>query len=88
MNYTDCKFPIIDMRNVPKFDWGLDHGKRFSNEIKELSQIRRELMIKKNPSLKDKISSLALEQLEVSKKYQPDLFLEFENICRKMRIGF
>ena len=79
---SDCKFPIIDMRDVKESDWGLEHGQRFKKEIKELSLIRRELMIKKNPKLEGDIDRLANEQLEVSKKYNPQLFHELENISK------
>lgn len=87
MSFTDCNFPIIDMRNTPKEDYGLGHGEEYAKQIAELSSIRRELMLKKNPALKDQISKLALEQLKTSEKYNQALFKELSNISKSSNVS-
>lgn len=80
---TDQNFPFITYDvNQSCFEWGLEHGKTFSLAIKELSSIRRELMLQKNPALKDKINSLAMKQFQISKDYAPHVAEELEGIAK------
>lgn len=79
---TDCQFPYIKYRE----DWsplkcGQFHGESYRKAIGELFTIRRELMLAKNPSLKPRLSELAREQWEVSKKYDPEVAEEMQGIA-------
>ncbi len=79
---TNCQFPIIQYKTGCSYNqWGISHGEEFRQPIKELALIRKELMLKKNPSISKKLNELALEQLEVSRQYSPYLAKEIEGIA-------
>ncbi|MBK26295.1 MAG: hypothetical protein CME70_20010 [Halobacteriovorax sp.] len=82
MNHTDCNFPIIayEKDKSPR-QWGQYHGEAFKTAIKELYEIRIELMLAKNPALKNYITPLANEQLEASRKFAPLITEELEGIA-------
>ena len=83
MIQTDCQFPLIqyDPKGNPS-QWGEQHGESFRAPIGELSAIRRQLMLTKNPRLKHSLSSLAQEQMATSQSFSPKLFEEMEGIAR------
>jgi len=80
---TDCNFPHIqyELGKSPVY-WGKIHGEQFKKQIKELADIRRDLMLQKNPSLKDSLDQLADEQCQITKKEYPALFSELEGISK------
>ena len=46
MNHTDCGFPIIEYEKGKSFrEWGRAHGEDHREAIRELYEIRRELML-------------------------------------------
>lgn len=79
---TDQKFPLIkySRNNTPK-KWGQSHGEEFKTGIKELVEIRKELMLQKNPKLKQFLKPLALEQWEASKNFAPEITDELLGIA-------
>lgn len=82
MEHTDCGFPIIEYEKGKSFrEWGRMHGESYRGAIKELYEIRRELMLNKNPALEKNIIPLADEQLEATRKYAPQLTEELEGIA-------
>ena len=85
---TDQGFPLIDYspKETP-YQWGEMHGESFRSGIKELVEIRTELMLAKNPSIKPHLKALALEQWNISKCYAPDLIAELEGIYKASGIS-
>lgn len=82
MSKTDLGFPIIEYKlNQTPFERGVEHGKLFKDAITELAQIRKNLMLAKNPKLSNDITRLALEQLDISKKFAPEVTKELEGIA-------
>lgn len=80
---TDLNFPHIIYKDGASFkEWGLHHGKSFKGAIAELAAIRKDLMLKKNPSLKSKLSELAMEQFNCTKLFAPHLAQELEGIAQ------
>lgn len=80
---TDFGFPIIKYEKDKTFnEWGLFHGEEFRNGIRELVSIRKELMLQKNPSLKKNLTSLAHQQLEVTRSFSPNITSELEGIAK------
>jgi isopenicillin-N N-acyltransferase-like protein len=78
----DCNFPIIKYKlGHSYYEWGLEHGKQFKDAIGELCNIRRKLMLKRNPSLEGSITSLAKEQFEVTKSFDSNLAEELRGIA-------
>jgi isopenicillin-N N-acyltransferase-like protein len=78
---TDCNFPhIVYSKDQSCYEWGKSHGEHFSQEIRELAGIRRELMLLKNPGLKGSIDQLAKIQYEMTKEYSPSLTNELDGI--------
>ena len=58
----DCNFHLIKYEpstsNANHVAWGLQHGETFKSAIRELVTIRKELMLAKNPSIKDHLDQL------------------------------
>lgn len=80
---TNCQFPHIQyIKGKTPNEWGQSHGEEFRAPIKELAEIRRELMLAKNPSLKKELDQLALLQLDFSRKFAPNLVKEIEGIVK------
>lgn len=78
---TDCNFPhIIYKENQSFYEWGKLHGESFADEIRELANIRKNLMIAKNPSLKNSIEELAKIQYQKTKDFNPLLGEELDGI--------
>ena len=79
---NDQKFPIFnyDLSLSPKEN-GCNHGKMFKTGINELATIRKNLMLQKNPGLKNNLSQLAMEQFEATKAFSPELADELEGIA-------
>lgn len=79
---TNCQFPFIQYaKGKSPREWGQTHGEEFRVAIKELAEIRKGLMLAKNPALNRKLDTLALEQLELSRKFAPHLVEEIEGIA-------
>jgi isopenicillin-N N-acyltransferase-like protein len=79
---TNCQFPYIKYQSGKSSkQWGQSHGEEFRVAIAELAEIRRGLMLAKNPALASKLDFLALEQLEISRKFAPHLISEIEGIA-------
>lgn len=80
---TNCMFPYIQYQSgKTNYDWGLSHGEEFKVAISELTEIRRHLMLSKNPKLKLKLDELALEQFHFSQKFAPHITKEIEGIAK------
>ena len=79
---TEHNFPLIQYKaGASHYDWGLEHGKQFKAGIHELYQIRKELMLARNPSLRKHLSSLAQEQWEKTKEFSPEISQELQGIA-------
>ena len=79
----DQNFPTIkyDVHQTP-FEWGLFHGESFREGIKLLTEIRKDLLLSKNPALKDSLQEQALLQFEETKKLSLPLSQELEGIAQ------
>lgn len=76
-------FPYIQYHHQKNnYDWGLAHGEEFRIPIAELVEIRKKLMLAKNPKLAPKLNELALEQFEHSKNFAPHIAKEIEAIAK------
>ncbi len=83
MTQTDQFFPYIRYNKNDSFqEWGQKHGEEFRKGIQELVEIRKHLMLQKNPKLKDKLNSLAHEQFEVSKNFAREIAEEIQGIAQ------
>ena len=80
---TDQNFPIIEYAAGKNHqEWGQMHGENFRPGIKELFELRRELMLAKNPKLKLKLKELALEQFAATEKFSPALAHELSGMAK------
>ncbi len=77
---TDQGFPIIKYTGSSPLEWGRMHGEMFREGITELAEIRRELMLAKNPRLRSKLEELATAQWDASFAYAPALMEEMQGI--------
>jgi isopenicillin-N N-acyltransferase-like protein len=85
---TNCQFPILNYKKDQNNRiWGITHGEEFRAAIKELAEIRRVLMLSKNPKLTKKLDELALEQLSLSRHFAPHLADEIEGIAHGANIS-
>ncbi len=85
---SDCNFPHITYDESKRpISWGIGHGEEFRSQIHELAQIRRDLMLDKNPTLKKELDSLAKIQAEKTKEFYPKIYEEFEGILKGSNIG-
>lgn len=79
---TNLNFPIVRYhKGKSHYQWGLSHGEEFRSAILELVEIRKDLMLKKNPKLSSKLDELAMEQFEITKKVAPHLSEELRGIA-------
>jgi isopenicillin-N N-acyltransferase-like protein len=79
----DSDFPIITYpASLLSKQRGELHGETHRNGIKELAEIRRELMLAKNPKLSKNLKELALEQFEITKRFDLDQAEEINGIAR------
>ena len=84
----DQGFPLIDYSATDTpLQWGKQHGEEFKSGIKELVEIRTELMLAKNPSVKPHLDDLALKQWNISKEFAPELTFEMEGIYKGANIS-
>lgn len=81
MANTLLPFPIIEYQadQTPR-QWGQKHGEEFRAAIKELAQIRKELMLSKNPALLPKLDQLAMEQWQATQTFSPLLSQELSGL--------
>lgn len=78
---TDYHFPLIAYKKEESYlSWGQFHGECYRQAIKELVEIRKSLMLEKNPLLKNHLGPLSQLQWEVTKKYSPHLADELKGI--------
>ena len=79
---TDCQFPVITYDDGNDFlKNGQLHGEHFRKEIKELFNIRKNLLLEKNPSIKSNLKELALIQFEETKLFANDISNELIGIA-------
>ena len=70
----DQNFPVIQIENPTDYlNNGRAHGELFREGIIELIDIRKSLMLNKNPNLKNSLKELANEQFLASQKYSPSI---------------
>ena len=80
---SDQGFPEINYKEGDSFlNWGRSHGEEFKVAIKELVEIRRELMLQKNPRLISHLTRLAHEQFDVTKDFCPEICEELNGIAQ------
>jgi isopenicillin-N N-acyltransferase-like protein len=85
---TNCQFPYIKYQpGKTSYEWGFSHGEEFKIAIAELAEIRKSLMLAKNPRLSKKLDELALAQLELSRKFAPELAQEIEGIAAGAKLS-
>lgn len=77
---SDQGFPVIKYSGESPRAWGQMHGEQFRAGIKELAEIRRELMLAKNPRLRTKLQELSDAQWATSSAYAPSLMEEVQGI--------
>ncbi len=79
----DCGFPILRYQKGSSYkDWGISHGEEYREAIRELFLIRKELMLKRNPSLVNHLLPMAQAQYEQTLKYCGDAATELEGIAK------
>ena len=79
----DQHFPLIKYPEMgDPSSWGEMHGESFRQGIKELFEIRLELMMEYRPSLKTYWEEFALGQMEATASYSPPLAQELLGIAR------
>ena len=80
---TDCGFPVIKYESGSSpHEWGLMHGESFREGIRELAEIRTNLMREKNPGLdKQHIERLADEQWKITQLFDAKLGEELTGIA-------
>ena len=80
---TDQGFPQINYQIGKSFlQWGQHHGEQFKDAIAELVEIRRGLMLERNPFLRPKLTELAHQQFDITKSYCPEICDEIEGIAQ------
>lgn len=88
MSVSDVNFPILHFENTrTPAQWGQQHGESFRAAIGELAEIRKELMLQKNPALKDQLDELAQEQIMFTQMMSPALFEEFEGLQKASNLS-
>ncbi len=80
---SDLGFPVIEYtQEQTARERGRMHGEAFRDGIRELYDIRIDLMREKNPSMDDdRIADLALQQWMASEVFDRDLTMELQGIC-------
>lgn len=79
----DCDFPVLKFnRNDSPDEWGRMHGETYRDAIRELIEIRTELMREKNPNLKrQNVERLADEQWNLTQQFDAKLTAELAGIA-------
>lgn len=84
----DVGFPIIRYdKKKSSLANGQEHGEEFANAIKELVEIRRDLMLQRSPELEPKLETISLQQWSVSQAFDPELALELRGISEGANIS-
>lgn len=84
----DCGFPhLVYSQDLTIEDFGHYHGETFKDGIKELSSIRKNLMLQKSPHLKNALLPLAKEQWELTEKYFPKEAKELKAISEASSVS-
>lgn len=79
----DYHFPLLTFRpELNPFERGEQHGETFKTAIKELYEIRKELLLFKSPHLKDHLEQYADLQFQETKKMSLGLAQELEGLAR------
>jgi len=87
MTNTDCNFPIIKYNTqISSIDNGKVHGESFRPQIIELFNIRKDLMLQKNPLLQNKLKELSTLQIKASEKLAPHLIKELQGIAEGSKL--
>ncbi|MCO4793435.1 MAG: hypothetical protein KC493_06980 [Bacteriovoracaceae bacterium] len=86
-----CNFPFIEYEESNKKDnyisWGLQHGESYADAIRELADIRKELMLSKNPDIKNHLDQMAHEQLENTRTFAPLICEELVAIAKASNLS-
>ena len=78
----DLGFPRIKYKkDLTHYEWGLNHGKTFKEGIKELAEIRKNLMLARNPALEKRLDELADLQWQATVQYSFHLSEELRGIA-------
>ena len=78
----DNGFPyIVYEKNKTPREWGRSHGEQFRPAIKELLEVRKDLMLARNPDLKKDLDVLAKIQWEKSRVFAADLVEELQGMA-------
>lgn len=81
-------FPYIEYEEGQNhIHWGLQHGETYRAGIKELALIRKELMLNKNPHIKEHLDQLAHAQLENTRIYAPLICEELVAIAKASNLS-
>lgn len=81
MQHKDQHFPLIEYTIGDSYlQWGQQHGETYADAINDLCQTRKDLMLQKNPALKENLVKLAQLQLQVTKDFSLDLYNELKGI--------
>ena len=76
-------FPLIEYEKGKKpHDWGVFHGEEYRNKIRELFEIRLDLMLSRVPLLKSSWREAALGQWEQSLSFSSQIGEELEGIVQ------
>ena len=77
----DQGFPVIEYdENKSARENGFMHGESFRGGILELAELRRNLMLERNPTLNSRLDELAAEQWQINRDFDEELFEELEGI--------
>ena len=79
---SDQSFPVITyLKDESPQSWGRIHGESFRSGIKELCSIRKNLLLTKNPKIKNSLKNSLNKQFEITKKYSPEIANELSGIA-------
>ena len=85
---NDCNFPLIEYRKSDSpYQWGLSHGEEFKTSIKELIEIRKELMLQKNPGIEASLDKLAKLQWEFTGELDQEILQEMDGIRKSSDVS-
>ncbi len=84
----DAHFPLIEYapEDSPRLR-GRKHGEAFRAPIAELANIRRHLMLERNPSLAPHVAALAIDQMRASRPFDLALSEELEGIAEGAKLS-
>ena len=85
----DCDFPVLKyQRKASPRQWGEMHGETYRDAIRELVEIRTELMREKNPELnRQRVERLADEQWKLTEQFDDTVTEELRGIAESANIS-